>query len=296
MLYELILTDNCNRRCNFCQIEKGDYVASIDDVFSFCNYVNSDKQKDKQVNLFGGEPLLNIKGIQICLKLLNENVKINLYTNGDFIEDIESISNIDRLNIQVTAYDIFKDCEKYEKMLTIFPDIKFTFTFDDSNINKVDKFKIICEERLNDNYKFALSHSNSSWNTLSNEYLMKKVKEITQNEIKTSICKHKISNFIETKVKRIIEFKSKSGNIDRINCISGSKKTFYKGKFLDIPCLMYTNKTNCKILNSNKCNLCKYTKLCTKSCNYELINNEVPEKLCVIEKTQFDVLTEYMDV
>jgi MoaA/NifB/PqqE/SkfB family radical SAM enzyme len=43
MIYELILTDNCNRNCSFCDIKKSNYVETIENIQKF--YSGIDKSK-----------------------------------------------------------------------------------------------------------------------------------------------------------------------------------------------------------------------------------------------------------
>jgi hypothetical protein len=173
------------------------------------------------------------------------------------------------------------------------PNLLFSYTFDQTNINLIEEYKKICREKLNNNFKFALSHSNDSWCNIKNDKLYEKISEIVKNEIKDSIYYHKLSKFIEPKVKRIIELINNK-NIKEYTCLDGEKKTFYKGKFLETPCILYAdNKKNIKNKYEN-CLLCAYKKICTKSCYYECIDGEVPEKLCLIERAQFDCLMEYI--
>lgn len=291
MIFELILTDSCNRNCDFCQIKKQTHCANIHEMEYFCNEVNDYKQKCS-VNFFGGEPLLNIPMMEYCINNLNNDIKLNLYTNGDKIEQIYNKEYLKKLNIQVTVYDIFENYEKYQKMCENIPNLLFSYTFDQTNIHLIEEYKQICREKLNGNFKFVLSHSSDSWCNIENDKLCEKISEIVKNEIKDSIYNHKLSKFIESKVKRLIELKNNK-DIKEFTCLDGDKKTFYRGKFLEIPCILYSDKNILIKNNYKKCLSCDYKKICTKSCYYECINGEVPEKLCLIEKSQFDVLIDY---
>jgi hypothetical protein len=153
----------------------------------------------------------------------------------------------------------------------------------------------ICREKLNGNFKFALSHSSESWCNIENVVLCEKIGKIVKNEIKDSIYNHKLSKFIEPKVKRLVELKNNK-DIKEFTCLDGDKKTFYRGNFLEIPCILYSDKNILNKNNYKKCLSCDYKKICTKSCYYECINGEVPEKLCLIEKIQFDILMSYFFV
>ena len=286
MVYELILTDKCNRKCKFCQISKGNHNASKKDIISFCNFVNHNNQNSK-VNLFGGEPLLNIKGIDLCFQYLNPSLSVTLYTNGDELLKLINKPYINSLNIQVTTYDIFEDVEKYRKLCNSFNNIIFTFTFDETNIDKIEEYKNICRNDLNNNYKFALSHSNDSWINIDNITLYNKIYEITKQEIYDSIYSHKLSRFIEPKIKRLYELKH-NPNIKPYTCLSEGKMTFYDGRFLNVPCILYKNDCSNPKNKYEKCINCKFNLICNKSCSFECVDGEVPEKLCIIEKAQFD--------
>lgn len=289
MIFELILTDSCNRNCNFCQIKKNNYFISEKEIIKFCDYVNNYNGK-RIVNLFGGEPLLNKDGIRTCLNKLKLSTKINLYTNGDNLKKEDIYLN--RTNIQVTAYDIFDNSEKYSEMCKNFKNISFTFTFDQDTIFLTEDFKEICKHELNNKFKIALSHSNNSWDKIENDNLYNLIREITHNEIIYGINNKKLSKFIEPKVKRIYELKN-NPNVKRVNCLSEGKMTFYKGEFLKVPCILYSNSDSCPNHYHHKCKKCIYDKICTKSCSFETINGEVPEKLCIIEKAQFDEIDSF---
>jgi hypothetical protein len=110
-----------------------------------------------------------------------------------------------------------------------------------------------------------------------------------KNEIKDSIYHHRLSRFLEPKVKRLVELQN-NVEIQEFTCLNGQKMTFCDGKFLEIPCVLYKD---VDILNENRyenCLNCEYKKICTKSCHYECLDGEVPKKLCIIEKTQFETL------
>ena len=287
MIYELILTDNCNRNCSFCDIKKSNYIETIENIQKF--YSGIDKSEHYQLNLFGGEPLLNIDGINEIMHLVeNDDCEIILVTNGDFIDRLSKIYNYKRIKVQVSAYDILEDSNKYKKMYDFLGDrMNLSYVFTEDNIDKVPDYKHICED-IGMKYIYMLSHSERSWKNISNDNLKKKIENLVEYEIRTHkpmVCDRYIKRFIELKEK---------GEITEQCCIDLSKKVFYKGHFTR-GCILYDNQ-NIKdiVLNIGKCKDCYYRKMCFKSCFFERVNRNIPEKLCLIEKTLINSVFQMM--
>ena len=116
--YELILTDKCTRNCSFCNNKQSQFVASLEQVQAFYNQVIA-RQKGHplsvyQISIFGGEPTLNIDALDLTVKLfIDKPCKIVIYTNADLIDQILDKPYISRVVLQISAYDIFSNLEKY---------------------------------------------------------------------------------------------------------------------------------------------------------------------------------------
>lgn len=286
MTYELILTDNCNRNCSFCDIKKTDYVETAENIRKF--YSTFDRSSRYTLILFGGEPLLNIDGINEIMHLTeNDNCEVKLITNGDFIDRFSQTYHNDRIKVQVSAYDIFKDFQKYKKISDIIGDrlnLSYVFTEDDSD--RVGEFKEICD-RIGVKYIYNLSHSERSWKNIDTETLRKKISDLAYYEIMSRRLV-----VLDRYVKRFIELRQK-GDIQERCCIDPGKEILHRGK-ITRGCVLFEELNIQDVISSvGRCSDCYYRKMCFKSCFYERNHCDVPDKLCLIEKTLIDCAYQY---
>lgn len=291
------MTNNCTRKCSFCDIEQDGYFASKEDIDKFYDYVISFEKINKsnyEISLYGGEPLLNFENlIYIIDKFYNEKCKINLVTNGDLITkffEYDYNKYLKRIHTQITVYDIFEDYQKYENYINLLRDkteLNIAYTFTENDIDKVFDF-INISNKLNILYKIAFSHNPESWENISEQDLENKLRNIYKYEVKQN------NSILMLKyVGRVIE-NIYNKNIKEYYCID-NKKTFYHGKFIG-PCFQCLNHNLFKLkYDLIGCNNCKYKNICSKSCIAKYKNNIVNNKLCLIEKVAFDVIYEILD-
>ena len=286
MTYELYLTDKCTRHCSLCYIKNTSYVESLDNLKAFCDEVNADTS-EKTIVLFGGEPLLNVDGLQYVLSTIH-NAKFVLVTNADLLNVVKvDLSNV---YVQISAYDIFSNVQKYVQLAKTIKakDIVFSFTFDQSTISRFSEFIFICEEN-NLNYRFAFSHTELSWNSIDIDELYTTIKScyllvLNQPTDKWQKC---LYGPLKRIVQSMLDHSTKS-----LNCISDDKRTFYKGKFLNIPCIQSTYQDFGYVAEPIYCTTCKYRLACMKSCRAEWKNHIVPPRLCKIEQARIDAYLE----
>ena len=244
------------------------------------------------VSLFGGEPLLNIPGIEKCVDLFkNQDCDIMLYTNADLIDSIYDKDFLQYLTIQISAYEIFSDCAKYRTILSILQSkcirVQLAYTFSQLDISKIDEFIDICR-KLNVDYKISISHTADSWNKISCEDLYKYVFDYFYNSI-DSFYNRQYSLILPLPIKK--EFTQAidlmfnyTSNIK--TCLSQNKHVFFHGLRIG-PCIKMFHKY---VRNEipNGCANCKYKNVCSKSCLAEHVNYVVPIKLCTIEKAKIE--------
>jgi organic radical activating enzyme len=289
MIYELILTTSCTRKCSFCYVKQTAFSISYTDVDNFYNEIKKDNNTSYTISLFGGEPLLNINIVKYAIeKFKDENCKIMLYTNADLIDNLKNYEYLNRIYISITTYDIFIDIDKYKKILDTFDKsrCRFSYTFDETNLNLVNNFIKICTE-LQVKYKIAFSHSINSWKSLSAKQIFQTIYDLYLVRINNFIHNNLLNKNslldmqLELLLKKQIELNT-SPNIKEVTCID-TKKTFYNGKFIGhcIRCLYQPI-----IYNNLICSDCKYKAVCSKGCIAEHMDT-VPEKLCSIEKAGF---------
>lgn len=296
MIYEITLTDACTRHCDFCTLKQNNYIESIVNIEKYYNDIMKIQQsrgnKHFIVSLFGGEPLLNILGIEKCIELFkDQNCDIMLYTNGDLIDTIYNKDFLQHLTIQISAYEIFSNHLKYQTMLSMLQSkckhIQLAYTFSQLDISKINDFIDICK-KLNVDYKISISHTTDSWNEISYEDLYKYVFNYFYNAIDNFYNKQ-YSFILPLPIKKeftqaidlIFNYKA---NIK--TCLSQNKYVFFHGLHVG-PCIKMFHK---HIENEipNGCIDCKYKNVCSKSCLAEHVNHTVPMKLCAIEKAKIE--------
>lgn len=303
MIYEITLTNNCTRSCSFCTLEQSSYVESLDNIKKYYKLIltNQNNRGNKYfiISLFGGEPLLNIPGVKLCIDLFkNKNCDIWLYTNGDLINSIYNELYLQYLNIQISAYDIFNNVKKYQVMInnlkTKCKYIQLAYTFSENDIHNIDIFINICKE-LNINYKISFSHTLSSWKNITNDmlynYIFKYYLNTTLNFYNNNfsfILPNAISKPFTQATDLLFNYKS---NIK--TCISKNKMVFANGLYVG-SCIKLFKKNIIDDIPYN-CIKCLYKNVCSKSCLAEHINKIVPEKLCIIEKSKIDVMMYIID-
>jgi sulfatase maturation enzyme AslB (radical SAM superfamily) len=286
MTYELILTENCNRNCSFCDIRKTDYVETVENIRNF--YQTFDRGQRYTLVFFGGEPLLNIEGINEMMHLVeNDDCDIRLITNGDFIDRFSLIYDSDRIKVQVSAYDIFKDHKKYSDMhKTLGERMNLSYVFTEDDIGKVREYKGICES-IGVDYIYSLSHSERSWRNMDSETLRRKITDLACHEIMSR--KHVV---LDRYIKRFLELRQ-NGDVQERCCIDSGKMILHRGRIIR-GCMLFGGMDIEKQTSGiGKCSDCYYRTICFKSCFYERISGNVPEKLCMIERTLIDRAYEF---
>lgn len=281
MTYEVILTDKCNRNCSFCDFKKTGYVETCENIRRF--YSTFDKRSRYTIVLFGGEPLLNINGVNEMMHLVeNDDCEIKLITNGDFIDRMSQIYNGDRIKIQVSAYDVFEEPQKYVDIYGVLGDrLHLSYVFTENDIDRVDEYSRFCEG-IGVKYIYSLSHSERSWENIDILTLKKKIENLGYYEMARR--RHVV---IDRYVKRFVELKT-NGRIRECCCIDLEKTILHRGRIIR-GCVMFDGFDIEDIMsNTGRCHDCYYRKVCFKSCFYERKLSNVPEKLCLIEKALID--------
>ena len=303
-VYELFLTRKCTRQCDFCYVQQSDFVESLANIEKFIAYVEKAQRQYSHfhINFFGGEPLLNFEGIEKVVDKFKDYqyCQLNLITNGDLIGKLLNYKDINKLNVQISAYDIFNDQRKYEDILNLLHNAKsiiLSYTFTENDIDKIYLFQSICN-KLNVTFKIAFSHSPSSWSNISSNYFYQLLYEFYRKELYNYINQSNIKRIPST-IERYLKRSASlifDKKIQQCNCLTQPKNVFYDGKFIG-PCIRF-NDTACKLdcqANFERCNGCQYKMACSKICMKECIReNDVPEKLCMIEKAPFDVIFQYI--
>lgn len=314
MVYELILTDRCTRCCKFCQIQQTGYDESIQNIEKFIDLVKN-ATGDFKVQLFGGEPLLNLEGIRAVVEQLSRDPRcqaIMLATNGDLIPEACGEKWVKQVDWHISAYDIFNDPAKYQKMRDMLgKDVSIQYTFTEDDINLVPRLQSIARSfAIPMKYKIAFSHSRSSWTRINVVELRDLVFNAATSELELLLDEfpRPLGALMVKPLKRVVEccllqkdFKAKK----RLCCLDQddqdqhSKKVFYRGEFVG-PCILARDvpaDKRCLHSVDPKCKVCDYDIICTRSCFCELGGRGeeqiVDDKLCAIQKAQFDAVCQF---
>ena len=85
-LFEIIMSNQCNRRCEYCKLDFVEQHISrqyLDDMIALLK-IHQWEYESVQINFFGGEPLLNFKGIEYFVEQTQglSNMSYSIGTNG----------------------------------------------------------------------------------------------------------------------------------------------------------------------------------------------------------------------
>ena len=299
MIYEIILTAKCSRTCNFCYIRQSGYIESEDNVRKFVNEVKNSqfgKNEIYDISMFGGEPFLNVNGIEIISKSFSEDWRSNLHivSNGDLIDD-KIGENIRKCFLHLSTYDIF-DVQKRSRYLSIcrmFRKSVCLYTMTEDDLPRYDEIKELYRD-MGVDFHIHLSHDPCSWKSTSTGKLYDAIYKIASSELSEYLGRFSNENpaandFVEQHVKRYINWMN--WDSDEILCTdSRTKKTFYMGEFIG-PCIRLRGIE--PRYSGSMCRKCEYFKMCQKGCFAE-INDDVDEKLCTLEKARFDAVKDFL--
>lgn len=104
----IIITNNCNLKCNFCYLNNGNGKIKSSSFGKFVEFIKNKKQI-KHFVLIGGEPLLNKTNLKMFIRLIKKyqrESEIILTTNGYYLDnDIFNFLIKNKVTIQVTVYN-----------------------------------------------------------------------------------------------------------------------------------------------------------------------------------------------
>lgn len=83
----IVLTQNCNFRCNFCKVGKNEDVLALSSVKKIINFFLTLRGEEKiKIKLHGGEPLLCWNKISYLINKFSSDVNFLITTNGWFLD------------------------------------------------------------------------------------------------------------------------------------------------------------------------------------------------------------------
>ena len=132
VLIEFVITNQCNKRCKYCDLDFSDNEQSEEDIEIFYKFVSKNQKyiENLTINFFWGEPLLQIKKVRKLIERLQKfsNIRYSLGTNGLLLNE-ESFSILSKNNVELY---LSIDTETYthiflKKYLFSYPKIKINF-------------------------------------------------------------------------------------------------------------------------------------------------------------------------
>lgn len=110
ILLEIIITNQCNKRCQYCDLNFHDAFISDQNIGRLCHSIlqESEDLEYFHINFFWGEPLLGFSQIQKIVKNIQiPNIKYSLGTNGNlFTKDIWDFSRKHHFDIHLSVDNI----------------------------------------------------------------------------------------------------------------------------------------------------------------------------------------------
>lgn len=151
--YTILPTTVCNARCYYCfELNKEYHSMDTDMANNVAEFINKDSiSNDIDIHWFGGEPLCNVKAIDIIcskLKSLGKNIKSSMTTNGSlFTDDIvnKAINLWNLKNVQITldgTKDVYNKIKAYANIYNAFEQV-------DKNIERLLNNNVAVRVRLN---------------------------------------------------------------------------------------------------------------------------------------------------
>lgn len=129
LLFEIIVTNQCNKRCKYCDLDFRNAYISWDffDIL-FEKYMELSSKFEKiHLNFFGGEPMLNFEAVKYGVETFSSHAKYSIGTNGDLLKkehlefflhhNFDVYVSIDAKNISNTT--LFELLQPFENILQI---------------------------------------------------------------------------------------------------------------------------------------------------------------------------------
>ncbi|MFK7779956.1 MAG: radical SAM protein [Candidatus Gracilibacteria bacterium] len=188
VVFFLIMTRQCNFRCNYCAIDFSDDILGYDVIDNFINFLKNNRNKINELRLefFGGEPLLEYEKIKYIVEHTRQ-LDISNYlivTNGSLLTK-EKINFLINNKIQI-IFSVALHSKEILNNVELFKDIKlnnFLINFiiePGKEILMYDIFKKLLKIGFR---KFSLipiryTQKWSESNLINLDYLLKKIKKI----------------------------------------------------------------------------------------------------------------------
>ena len=153
---DIILTRECDKRCNFCRVSKTDEKLDIGSAIRFLDKYGEVKEI-KLLKFLGGEPLLEWGNLKKILNRYNKKTNFDINTNGQFLnqEKINFLKEIDNCSLIISfdseKWKIKEFLEKMESLdLTDLKNVYINLVICPKTIKKLmEEFPKLCRLKVN---------------------------------------------------------------------------------------------------------------------------------------------------
>ncbi len=208
ILIEIIITNSCNKRCEYCDLDFKNTFISDKSISLFIDFINQEKNIDYfHINFFGWEPLLWFEKIKkIIKKIKNKKVKYSIWTNWNLLnnEILEFfIENKIKISLSVDNISWFKNVFKINKKYFKLIEINFIndpdYLFNSKNI--FDEIVRIGYKNIN----FMPVFTTKKWKNENIINLWKIIKYIKSNSLGIKINYYSYFNWISAEKQFILD-------------------------------------------------------------------------------------------
>lgn len=291
---QVVLTEKCNLNCKYC------YIKQKENMMSKEIFLDIYKKFDKpfQLDLFGGEPLINWELIKFIVEKCkqDENCKrICLYTNGLLLDD-EKISFIQKNNIDFFwSYDgLWSENKIDERILSLVKKLTNSVAVQvgPPNLNMLD------------NYLHYISLGLVPTFTLMRDKRWKQEDVLIFNQEFKRLCsayvnlfqngKNLMPKIIQITLKRLIDGTRTKQSHDF--CGAGERLKCYMPDGREYPCARFgTNaeQDDFKNYSYESCKKCDIDAFCDKGCFHQVSKYGLLKEVCEINRI---VITRVVEV
>lgn len=186
ILIEVIINNQCNKRCQYCDLDFKNKSLSKENIDDFLFFLNSNKSKVNyfHINFFGWEPLLSFDKIKYFVENNKvENIKFSIWTNWDLFDDVKIyflIKNNFKIQISIDNITWIKNYDFLSKYSN-FLEINFI-----NDPDYLDNSKIIFQTLDNLKFKqinFMPVFTTKKWGKLEFSKLLNLKKYVDKNAI-----------------------------------------------------------------------------------------------------------------
>jgi len=282
---QIVLTEKCNLNCEYCYIEQKENMMSEETFIK----IHKTFVDDYQIDLFGGEPLINWSLIKFIIEKCKSDSRchqINLYSNGLLLdrEKVDYLKEQDLVNF-FWSYDglwaedeIDPEILKLVKELTTFVAVQIG----PPNLNIVNNYTYFIN-RLQMTPTFTLM-KDKRWTP---EDVLK-----FRQEFKI-LCQFFINAFnqgynympkiIYMTLKRLIAGLSNRDSLPW--CGAGVRMIAYMPNGEIFPCARFgTEGLNAGYIESPECQDCDINFLCDKGCYHQVVKYGVLKEICELNR------------